>query len=182
MKNYEAHRSRSCSQGAGVGTPFAESPLIRYSPVDCGRILLIARVSHGMGAQRVDGSYSAGLRRDDCRAEASAVVALIRLEFSSRGCLRRLPAARFAPARCGFVFVLRNSARAKRRGWITSSSAGADVNVGADLPPRRIIISWRNPDGTIYGVDKDDDSLDDGTPSGSKLIEHEANPKPPDKD
>ncbi len=110
------------------------------------------------------------------------ILQLIRLEFSSRGCLRRLPAARFAPARCGFVFVLRNSARAKRRGWITSSSAGADVNVGADLPPRRIIISWRNPDGTIYGVDKDDDSLDDGTPSGSKLIEHEANPKPPDKD
>ncbi len=59
---------------------------------------------------------------------------------------------------------------------------GVDVNVGADLPPRRIIISWRNPDGTLYGVDKDDDSLDDGTSSGSKLIEHEANPKPPDKD
>ena len=138
-----------------------------------------------MGAQRVDGSYSAGFRRselDGCGAEASVNLALIRLEFSSRGCLRRLPAARFAPARCGFVFVLRNSARAKRRGWITSSSTGVDVNVGADLPPRRIIISWPNPDGTIYGVDKDDDSLDDGTPSGSKLIEREANPKPPDKD
>jgi hypothetical protein len=29
MKNYEARRSRSCSQGADVGMPFAESSLIR---------------------------------------------------------------------------------------------------------------------------------------------------------
>ena len=79
-------------------------------------------------------------------------------------------------------FVLRNSAGAKRRGSITSSSAGVDVNLCADLPPRRILISWRNPDGTIYGVDKEDDSLDDGTPSDNKLIEHEANSNPPDKD
>ena len=51
-------------------------------------------------------------------------------------------------------FVLRNSARAKRRGWIVSASAGVDVNVGADLPPRRIIISWQSPD------DKEDDAND----------------------
>ena len=38
-------------------------------------------------------------------------------------------------------FVVRNSARAKRRGWITSASAGVDVNV--NLPPRETIFSWR---------------------------------------
>ena len=66
-------------------------------------------------------------------------------------------------------FVLRNSARAKRRGWIMSASAGVDVNVGADLPPRRIIISWQSPD------DKEDDA-NDKLEDGGKLIEHEAKP------
>ena len=54
-------------------------------------------------------------------------------------------------------FVVRNSARAKRRGWIVSASAGVDVNVGADLAPRRIVISWLS----------DGDELDDD----GKLIE-----------
>ena len=42
-------------------------------------------------------------------------------------------------------FVLRNSARAKRRGWLTSSSAGVEINVNA--PPQRIVISWEDPRG-----------------------------------
>lgn len=44
-----------------------------------------------MGAQSVDDSDSAGFRhreRDGCGAEASAVVAFVRLEFSGRGCFR----------------------------------------------------------------------------------------------
>lgn len=72
-------------------------------------------------------------------------------------------------------FVVRNSARAKRRGWIVSASAGVEVNVGADLPPRRIIISWSSPD------DKEDDANDKLEDAG-KLIEHEAEPESSDKD
>lgn len=40
-------------------------------------------------------------------------------------------------------FVVRNSVRAKRRGWITSASAGVDLNVGGNAPTR-IIISWED--------------------------------------
>ena len=54
-------------------------------------------------------------------------------------------------------FVVRNSARAKRRGWLTSASARVDMNVGTDLEPRRIVISWLS----------DGDELDDD----GKLIE-----------
>ena len=72
--------------------------------------------------------------------------------------LRRRDAASF--------FVLRNSVRAKRRGWITSAAA-VDVNVGSDLPAARIVISWVG----------EEDSPDD-----SKLIEHEANPETSNKD
>ena len=51
-------------------------------------------------------------------------------------------------------FVLRNSARARRRGWITSASAGAEVSIGGEMRPGRIVLTW--------------ESDDDG-----KLIEHE---------
>ena len=71
-------------------------------------------------------------------------------------------------------FVLRNSARAKRKGWITSASAGAEVSVGTDLPPRKIIISWGSPD------DKEDDANDKLEDAG-KVIEHEAEPESSDK-
>ena len=55
-------------------------------------------------------------------------------------------------------FVLRNSARAKRRGWITSASAGAEMGMNV-AAPSRIIISWEEaPPG----------KSDDGS-----LIEHE---------
>ena len=62
-------------------------------------------------------------------------------------------------------FVIRNSIRAKRRGWITSAAA-VDVNVGSDLPAARIVISW---------VGEEDSPVD------SKLIEHEASPETSNK-
>jgi hypothetical protein len=44
------------------------------------------------------------------------------------------------------MFTIRNTARAKRRGWITSAVAAADVNLTiAAEQPREIIFSWRNP-------------------------------------
>ena len=63
------------------------------------------------------------------------------------------------------MFTLRNSAKARRRGWITTTSASVDMNIGANAPPQRIIISWGSPD--------DVDDPDDG-----KLIEHEPGPAP----
>jgi hypothetical protein len=60
-------------------------------------------------------------------------------------------------------FVLRNSARAKRRGWITTASAGAEVGIGAEMRPGRIILRW-------IGEDDGDDKLEGGD---GKLIEHE---------
>src|SRR6516225_7150467 len=43
-------------------------------------------------------------------------------------------------------FVVRNSIRAKRRGWITSSVASVDMTVNANLPTRQIVFRWRNED------------------------------------
>jgi hypothetical protein len=40
-------------------------------------------------------------------------------------------------------FVLRNTARAKRRGWITSSSSTVDLNVTTNNSAQTIIYRWR---------------------------------------
>jgi hypothetical protein len=55
-------------------------------------------------------------------------------------------------------FVVRNSARAKRRGWVTSASASVDVTVNNIVQARTIIFRWRGPD--------------DPDPLADKLIEH----------
>jgi hypothetical protein len=55
-------------------------------------------------------------------------------------------------------FTLRNSFGARRRGWITSSTAGVEVSVAS--PATRIIISW--DDGPAEG-------------DGGLLLEHDSN-------
>ncbi len=42
------------------------------------------------------------------------------------------------------MFTLRNSVRAKRRGWITSAVAAVDLTIAAE-PQRETIFTWRNP-------------------------------------
>ena len=57
-------------------------------------------------------------------------------------------------------FIIKNSVRSKQRGWIPSSAASVDVALAADLPPRRIVVSWRNP--SEDKPDKREASDDDG--------------------
>jgi hypothetical protein len=40
-------------------------------------------------------------------------------------------------------FVLRNSVRARRRGWITSSTSAAELSVTANAPARTLTFRWR---------------------------------------
>ena len=57
-------------------------------------------------------------------------------------------------------FVLRNTARAKRRGWIVPASGGVDVSINANVPARTLTFRWRRDD--------DPDPLDNAKP-----IEHD---------
>jgi hypothetical protein len=90
-------------------------------------------------------------------------------------------------------FVLRNTARAKRRGWITSSVASVDMTVNANLPPRQYVFRWRNEDddkrdaeaaeaGRLRDEGKTVISIGWGDPDGGKTIGHEANPEDSNKD
>jgi hypothetical protein len=108
-------------------------------------------------------------------ANAAAEIEERRLDLAEKNIFEALRSDDSRRRDAASMFTIRNSARARRRGWITSTSAGAEISVGADLRSRRIIISWESPD------DKEDDA-NDKLEDGCKLIEHEAKPVPSDKD
>jgi hypothetical protein len=75
-------------------------------------------------------------------------------------------------------FVLRNTARAKRRGWIVSASGGVHVTINSNLPPRQIVYRWRTDDDDK----RDAETAERERLRDAKLIEHEAGPEPSNKD
>ena len=90
-------------------------------------------------------------------------------------------------------FILRNSSRAKRRGWITSSSASVELNINANLPPRQIVYRWRTSEDDERDAERAEaERLRDegkpvvstgwGDPDDGQLIDHEPNPQPSSKD
>jgi hypothetical protein len=76
-------------------------------------------------------------------------------------------------------FVVRNSVRAKRRGWVTSSSASVDLSINANLPPRQIIYRWRNDDDDKRDAER---AAAERLRDEGKLIEHEAGPEASNED
>jgi hypothetical protein len=78
------------------------------------------------------------------------------------------------------MFTIRNSHRARQRGWITTSTSVAElsINTGAN-GPREIRFRWRCDDD-----DKRDAEAAEAEPlrDAGKLIEYEARPEPSNKD
>jgi hypothetical protein len=74
------------------------------------------------------------------------------------------------------MFTLRNSQRARRRGWITTSTSAAELSVGASAnnQSRTLTFRWRNDS------DPDPQAADWVEPASRPLLGHE--PTPPAKD
>jgi hypothetical protein len=84
-------------------------------------------------------------------------------------------------------FVLRNTARAKRRGWIVSASVGVDMTINASLPPRQIVYRWRTDDDDKRDAEAErlcegKTAIGIGWDDGGKAIEHETGPDSSNKD
>jgi hypothetical protein len=75
------------------------------------------------------------------------------------------------------MFVLRNTARAKRRGWIVSASAGVDATV--NTAPREIHFRWRTDEDDKRDAER---AEAERLREGGKLIEHESGPEPLNED
>jgi hypothetical protein len=88
-------------------------------------------------------------------------------------------------------FILRNSSRVKRRGWITSSSASVDMNIQTNKTVN-YTFRWRNSDDDKRDAERAETerqrdegkhvvSIGWGDTEGGKTIEHEASPEPSNK-
>ena len=86
-------------------------------------------------------------------------------------------------------FIIKNSVRSKRRGWIPSSSASVDLNINSNLPPRAITYRWRTEDDDkrdseaseierLREEGKTIVSIGRGSPDDGETIEYEPNPQP----
>ena len=114
-------------------------------------------------------------------AAAAAEMEERRLDIAERNILEALtsgdPRMRMASA----MFTVRYSAKARKRGWITNSSASVDANAVADAEPKHYRVVWNKPneperelgpgefvrDGRIlstpsYGGDRRDDDVVEG--------------------
>jgi hypothetical protein len=88
-------------------------------------------------------------------------------------------------------FVIRNSHRARKRGWITTSTSAAELSVSANAPARTLTFRWRTSEDDERDAEAADaERLQDegksvvsiGWGDGGKIIDHEASPQPSNKD
>jgi hypothetical protein len=77
------------------------------------------------------------------------------------------------------MFTIRNSHRARRRGWITTSTSAAELSVSANVPARTLTFRWRTSEDDERDAERAEaERLRDP----GKLIEYEASPQPSNKD
>jgi hypothetical protein len=74
------------------------------------------------------------------------------------------------------MFTIRNSHRARRRGWITTSTSAAELSVSANAnnQSRTLTFRWRNES------DPDPNAADWVEPASGPLLEHEPTPSAKD--
>jgi hypothetical protein len=91
------------------------------------------------------------------------------------------------------MFTIRNSHRARKRGWITTSTSAAELSVTDNVSPRTLTFRWRTSedderDAEAAEAERLRDgrnhvaSIEWGDTNGGKTIEHVASPEPSSKD
>jgi hypothetical protein len=89
------------------------------------------------------------------------------------------------------MFTIRNSHRARKRGWITTSTSAAELSVTANAPARTLTFRWR----TSEDDERDAEAVEPerlreegkrvvsiGWGGDGRTIEHDTSPEPPNKD
>jgi hypothetical protein len=129
------------------------------------------------------GVGSADLRRllwaNPQLADAAVEIEERRLDLAERNIFEALKSDDPRRRDAASMFTLRNSHRARKRGWITTSTSAAELSVTANAPARTLTFRWRNSDDDLRDAEAAErERLRDE----SKLIEHEAGPESSNKD
>jgi hypothetical protein len=91
------------------------------------------------------------------------------------------------------MFTIRSSHRARRRGWITTSTSAAELSVTANAPARTLTFRWRTSEDDerdaeaarrerLRDAGKPVVSIGWGDGGSDKTIEQEPNPRPSSED
>jgi hypothetical protein len=96
------------------------------------------------------GVGSADLRRLLCAnpklTDAAVEIEERRLDLAEKNIYEALRSDDSRRRDAASFFVIRNSHRARKRGWITSSTSAAELSVTANAPARTLTFRWRTDD------------------------------------
>jgi hypothetical protein len=77
------------------------------------------------------------------------------------------------------MFTIRNSHRARKRGWITTSTSAAELSVSTSAPTRTFTFRWRTSEDDARDAERAEaERLRDER----RLIEYEAEPESSNRD
>jgi hypothetical protein len=111
--------------------------------------------------------------------DAAAEIEERRLDLAERNIFEALKSDDPRRRDAASMFTIRNSHRARRRGWITTSTSVAELSVTANAPARTLTFRWRNSDDDLRDAEA---AEAERLRKGGKLIEHESGPEPLNKD
>jgi hypothetical protein len=124
-------------------------------------------------------------------ADAAVEIEERRLDLAERNIFEALKSDDPRRRDAASMFTIRNSHRARKRGWITTSTSAAELSVTAAAPARTITFRWRTSEDDERDAeraeaerlrDEGKDVVTIGWGDGGKTIEHEANPQLLNKD
>jgi hypothetical protein len=141
------------------------------------------------------GVASADLRRllwaNPKLTDAAAEIEERRLDLAEKNIYEALTSDDSRRRDAASMFTIRNSHRARKRGWITTSTSAAELSVTTNAPARTLTFRWRTSEDDERDAERAEaEQLRDegkhmvsiGWGDGGKTIEHEAGPEPSNKD
>ena len=178
---------------------FHGKPVIPHTVTDLDADVVVEVLSrHGVNVSEAAdelGVASADLRRllwaRPQLVDAAAEIEEQRLDLAEKNIYEALRSDDSRRRDAASMFTIRNSHRARKRGWITTSTSAAELSVTASAPARTLTFRWRTSEDDERDAERAEAERlrDEGKPvvsigwgDGGKTIEHEADPKTSSKD
>jgi hypothetical protein len=182
-----------------TASDFHGKPVVPQSVTHLGADVVVEVLSrHGVNVSEAAnelGVASADLRRllwaQPQLRDAAVEIEERRLDLAEKNIYEALTSEDSRRRDAASMFTLRNSHRARRRGWITTSTSVAELSVSTSATgPRVFRFRWKTDDDDLReAVATEAERIRDNEKhaaslgwDGSTTLEHETNPEPSNKD
>ena len=184
-----------------TASDFHGKPIVPYSVTHLDADVVVEVLSrHAINVSDAAGELgvaSADLRRllwaNPKLTEAAVELEERRLDLAEKNIFEALRSDDPRRRDAASMFTIRNSHRARKRGWITTSTSAAELSVTANAPARTLTFRWRTSEDDERDAERAEAerlreetktvvTIGWGDPHDGKTIDHEVDPKPSDKD